>query len=75
MILKAEVMPTQRLNENPYLPWVAINLRQTSVVMAHCPSMAGLGESCSQIRALIFKLEAVVRAEFTKKACNDVACT
>ena len=29
MIVKAEVMPSQRLNKNPHLPWVAINLRET----------------------------------------------
>ena len=49
MILKAEVMPSQRLNESPHLPWVAINLRGTSVEAAHCTCMAGFGESCSHI--------------------------
>ena len=49
MVLKAEVMPSQRLNENPHLPWVAINLRGTSVETAHCTCMAGLGESCSTL--------------------------
>ena len=29
MIVKAEVMASQRLNKNPHLPWVAINLRET----------------------------------------------
>ena len=52
MILKAEVMPSQRPNENQYLPWVAINLRGTSVETAHCTCMTGLGGSCSHIEAL-----------------------
>ena len=75
MILKDEVKPSQRLNENPHLPWVSINLRRTSVETAHFTCMAGLGESCSHIVALLFKLEAAARAGFTKKACTDVACT
>ena len=75
MKLKAEVMPSQRLNENPHLPWVAINLRGTPVETLHCACMAGLGESCSHIGALLFKLEAAVRAGLTKNACTDVACT
>ena len=75
MILKAEVMPSQRLNENPDLPWYAINLRGKSVETAHCTCMAGLGKLCSHIGELLFKLEAVVRAGFKMKACTDVACT
>ena len=74
MKLKAEVMPSQRLNENPHLPWVAINLRETSAETAYCTCMACLGESSSYIGALLFKLEAAVRTGFTKKACTDVAC-
>ena len=53
MILKAEVMPSQRLNENPHLLWVAINLRGTLAETAHCTCMAGSGESCSHIRTLL----------------------
>ena len=36
--------------------------------------MAGLGESCSHVRALNFKLEAAATAGFTKKTCTDVSC-
>ena len=42
MILKPEVMPSQRLNENPHLPWVAKKLRGITVETAHCTCMAGL---------------------------------
>ena len=72
--LKAEVIISLRLNEKPHLPWVAINLRGTSVETAHRPCIAGLGESCSHIGALLFKLEATVRTGFTKTACTVVAC-
>ena len=50
-------------------------MRWTSVETAHCACIAGLGESCSHIGALLFKLEAAVRAAFTKKSCTFVACT
>ena len=68
-------MPSQELNENPHLLWVAINLKGISVETAHCTCMARLGESCSHIVVSLFKLEAAARAGFTKKACTDVACT
>ena len=60
-------MPSQRLNEDPHLPWFAINLRATSVETAHCICMASLEASCSHIGALLFKSETAVRAGFTKK--------
>ena len=57
------------------LPLVATNLRGISVETAHCTCMAGLGESYSNIGALLFRLQAAVRTGFTKKSCTDVACT
>ena len=41
---------------------------------AHCRCLARFDESCSHILALLFKLDAAIRAGFIKKACNsDVA--
>ncbi|XP_021362623.1 uncharacterized protein LOC110456300 [Mizuhopecten yessoensis] len=36
--------------------------------------MAGLGETCSHIGALLFKMEAAVRLGYTRSACTDVSC-
>ena len=36
--------------------------------------MAGLGETCSHVADLLFKIEAAVRTEYTKTACSDEAC-
>lgn len=74
MLLKADVTPSQRLNDSPHTPWVAINVNISNVITAHCTCMAGLGESCSHVAALLFKIEAAVRAGYTKKICTDEAC-
>jgi len=37
--------------------------------------MTRLGESCSHVAAVLFKLEAAVRLGYTNKACTDVACS
>ena len=60
--MKANVNPSQRLNDEPHTPWVAINRESISVMNAHCTCIAGLGESCTHIGALLFKIEAAVRA-------------
>ena len=67
VILKAVVMPSQRLIEDPRVPWIAVNSLSTMIETAHCSCMAGLGESCSHIGAILFKIEAAVRAGYTKK--------
>ena len=41
------------------------------VLAAHCDCMAGLGESCSHIAAILFKIEAAVRGGSTSSACTD----
>ncbi len=74
VIMKANVNPSQRLNDEPHTPWVAINRVTASVMNAHCTCMAGLRESCTHIGALLFKIEAAVRAGFTRRACTDEAC-
>ena len=74
-IFKAEVTPSQRINDECHTPWVALSMKDTvHVIAAHCSCMAGLGESCSHIGALLFKMEAAVRLGYTKKACTSEAC-
>ena len=41
VILRAEVIPSQRLNEKPHVPWVALCGKSERVVAAHCTCMAG----------------------------------
>ena len=74
VLLKADVRPSQRLNESPHHPWISLNKETCAVVNAHCTCMAGLGESCSHIGGLLFKVEAAVRAGYTKRACTEEAC-
>ncbi|CAN7976320.1 unnamed protein product [Ixodes persulcatus] len=52
-------------------PWLLV--RADGVVeLAHCTCMAGLGEACSHIAAVLFYLEAVVKQR-DGTACTDVA--
>ena len=74
VIMKADVTPSQRINDHPHTPWIAINATTTNVINAHCTCMAGLGESCSHIGALLFKIEAAVRIIYTRKTCTEEAC-
>ena len=50
------VKHSQCLSAAPAKPWVAVKTEGT-VVLAHCTCMAGLGEACSHIAAVLFLLE------------------
>ncbi|XP_069108924.1 uncharacterized protein [Argopecten irradians] len=73
IIAKADVKPSWRVTDEPHHPWVALK-RDGPVITAHCDCMAGLGETCSHIGALLFKMEAAVRFGYTRSACTDESC-
>ncbi|XP_033747952.1 uncharacterized protein LOC117332971 [Pecten maximus] len=56
----ARVMHSQRLNEKPLAPWVIIQT-DGKVLAAHCNCMAGLGEACTHIAAMLFSIEATFK--------------
>ena len=55
-----QVLPSQRMNETPLLPWV-IMTSTGEVIAAHCDCMAGLAQTSTHVAALLFKVKAVVR--------------
>ena len=56
-VVSGKVKHSQKLSADPLQPWVAVE-NEGLVVCAHCNCMAGLGEACSHIAALLFLLEA-----------------
>jgi len=40
-ILKADVIPSQRVNDTPHHPWVGLHEKDRVVTAAHCDCMAG----------------------------------
>ena len=56
-VVYGTVKHSQRLSASPLEAWVAVE-RDGLVICAHCNCMAGLGEACSHVTALLFLLEA-----------------
>ena len=61
-----------RLNEAPTNPWVAINANGL-VSTVHCTCMAGLGERCSHVGALLFNVEAAMNLR-KARTCTELHC-
>ena len=65
-------MHSQRLTAPPLRPWV-IAYKSGTVQAAHCDCMAGLGEACTHVAALLFAVEANVRACEMKTVTQEKA--
>ena len=50
------VKHSQRFSATPLKPWIVAKMEGT-IVCGHCTCMAGLGEACSHIAALLFTFE------------------
>ena len=56
-VIKAKVRHSQNVSKTPICPWIVVEKCGT-ILCAHCMCMAGLGEACSHIAALLFFCEA-----------------
>ena len=58
--MNLQVQHSQRMSATPLQPWL-IALPNGRILAAHCNCMAGLGEVCSHVGALLFAIEATVK--------------
>ncbi|XP_052806677.1 uncharacterized protein LOC128235930 [Mya arenaria] len=72
VIVTAKVLHSQRLREKPLRPWVIV--KPDGVVEgAHCNCMAGLGEACTHIAALLFSISAAVQIRDSQTCTQSAA--
>ena len=67
-----QVKHSQRLSETPTSTWIITEVGG-KIVSAHCNCMAGLGESCSHVGAMLFYVEAAVRLRESKTVTEEKA--
>ena len=60
MLLIGKVKHSYSVNSSVLLPWIAVRMNGT-VEYGHCTCMAGLGETCSHIAAILYWLETAAR--------------
>ena len=72
-IVTARVKHSQKLSATPVKPWVAVE-RVGTVLCCHCTCMAGLGEACSHIGAILFTLEANTQLK-RRTSCTSLPCS
>ena len=72
--LRCSVRPSQKVSEKPHLPIVVVEKTSGKVKHGICTCMAGLGNTCSHVAALLFKVELAVRLGKTNPSCTSLAC-
>ena len=60
------------MNDVPLHPWI-ISEKSGIIVCAHCNCMAGLGESCSHVGAVLFHIECAVNIKSSKTCTEEKA--
>lgn len=69
-VFTARVRHSQRTTDPFLVPWL-ITEKSGSVICGHCTCMAGLGEVCSHVSALLFALEATVKLRNGKTVTEE----
>ena len=72
-IATALIKHSQRLSGTPLKAWIVVK-HTGEVIAAHCTCMAGVGEACSHVAALLFVLEGntLLKQQFS---CTSLPCS
>ena len=65
-----KVMHSQKMSKAPTSTWI-ISEESGKIVSVHCDCMAGLGESCSHVGAILFYIEAAVLLRDSKTVTGE----
>ncbi|KAG8174148.1 hypothetical protein JTE90_020376 [Oedothorax gibbosus] len=71
-MIVAQVEAGQTLKKY-YEPWAVLD-GTGKILSSHCTCMAGLGEACSHIAAILFAIETTIKLGINKPSCTSVPC-
>lgn len=72
MYINLKVKHSQSMSKPPLKPWAGIRPDGT-IICAHCNCMAGAGEACSHIAAMLYVVMAGVRMR-EETSCTSTLC-
>ena len=67
-----KVKHSQRMSEQSLQPWIIVQ-RDGQVLCAHCTCMAGIGEVCSHVGAILFYIDCQVKRRENKTVTDEKA--
>lgn len=72
--LKAQCRPSQRINNPPHTSWIMIEKHSGSIKRAFCTCVAGRGQSCLHVTAILMKVDMAWQYGLTNPACTSTKC-
>ena len=73
-LLKADFRPSDRINDPPHKVWIYIMKKDGVSKSAYCDYMADMSETCNDVAALLFRVEAAVRLGLSNPPCTAKPC-
>eukprot|EP00112_Aurelia_sp_Birch-Aquarium-sp1_P019786 Seg4962.2 transcript_id=Seg4962.2/GoldUCD/mRNA.D3Y31 product="hypothetical protein" protein_id=Seg4962.2/GoldUCD/D3Y31 len=73
--VKANVLPSYKLNDKHHKAWVLLEKATGSIMKASCMCMAGQSQCCNHVAALLFKIEDAVKLGYNSVTCTSMPCT
>ncbi|XP_013402438.1 uncharacterized protein LOC106168055 [Lingula anatina] len=73
ILLRANVTPSQRLNDPPHQAWIASS-EDGKILRAYCTCFAGLGQACNHVAAILFKVEYGWRTGLSQPTSTSKEC-
>lgn len=70
-VLKAKCTPSQRIHDTYHDVWITVGKETGTVACAYCNCAAGLSQTCNHVAAILFRVEAAVRAGWTNPTCTS----
>ena len=71
--LKGKVCPSQRLRDDPHKVWVCVKGKEQSrIVTSWCTCIAGTGEVCNHVIALLYKVNYAYNKQYISPACTSI---
>lgn len=72
VLVAADVEASQTVKK-VHQPWTLVG-KDGTIISAHCTCMAGLGEACSHVSALLFRVEAEVKHGLNDPSSTSMEC-
>ena len=72
IFLKSNVCPCQRIREDPHKVWICVKGQNSPSITSWCTCIAGTGEVCNHVIAILYKVNYAYHKNFISPACTSI---
>ena len=73
IFLKGNVCPSQRIRDDSHKVWICVKSQNSpSIITSWCNCIAGTGEVCNHVIAILYKVNYAYHKNFISSACTSI---